>query len=171
MLANLSRRSVLQLGAASLLTPVLVRAASALLRNPYLQNVQGQQASILWATSEPGDAKAIVISPDGSTKIVQATTRLFTPQETKLAGPVYQHQADFSNLEAATAYSYRVELNGQTLTSNAGQLRTPGTGNFSFLAFGDSGLSTPEQRTMTDLMVAEKGVSFHAFHDTALDFF
>ena len=160
MLAKISRRSALQLGAASLLTPVLVRAASSLVRNPYLQNVQGQQASILWATSESGDAKAVVFAPDGSTKTVQATTRLFTAQETKLAGPVYQHQADFSNLEAATSYTYRVELNGQALTQNAGQLRTPGAGNFSFLAFGDSGLSTPEQRTMTDLMVSEKGVSF-----------
>lgn len=98
--------------------------------------------------------------PEGGTFTAAAAMRTFPPSLTKLSSTFYQYQADLTGLEPGAQYAYRITLNGATLTTGPGFFRTAGPGAFSFLAFGDSGENTPEQRALIPLMGAEPGVSF-----------
>jgi uncharacterized protein (TIGR03437 family) len=131
-----------------------------LLRSPYLQNVQQDRASILWTTVEVGEGRVVVASPSGTTITVPATGRFFPKYLTGLAYNFQQYQADLTGLEPGTSYSYRITLNGATLTPGPARFRTAGPGKFSFLAFGDTGEDTPAQRQVINLMAAETGISF-----------
>jgi uncharacterized protein (TIGR03437 family) len=144
----------------SLLRPALARAAATLIRQPYLQNVQRDRASILWSTLEPGDGAVVIGLPDGTTFTVPARARAFTPALTNLSYPFYQYETDVIGLQPATAYAYRITLNGATLTSRPGFFSTAAPGPFSFLVFGDSGEDTSQQKALIPLMGAEPGVSF-----------
>jgi hypothetical protein len=157
---NLSRRDLLRFGTLCLLRPPKARAAATLLRRPYLQNVQGDRASILWTTLEAGDGRVVIGWPDRSISTIPATRRAFNPAVTKLPYTFYQYQADLTGLEAARQYAYRITVNGATLTAGPGFFWTAAPGKFSFLAFGDSGENTPGQRASIPVMAAEPDVSF-----------
>jgi uncharacterized protein (TIGR03437 family) len=122
--------------------------------------VQDTRASVLWTASTAGDGKVVVGSPDGKNFTVQATMRAFAPAVTKLSSIFYQYQANLTGLQAGTQYAYRITLNGATLTAGPGFFRTAAPGSFSFLAFGDSGENTPEQRALIPLMGSEPDISF-----------
>jgi 3',5'-cyclic AMP phosphodiesterase CpdA len=121
-----------------------------MVRAPYVQNVGRNRASILWATTEIGEGSVTVGGPEGA-YTVAASARTFDS--------FVQYQADLGGLQPSTAYAYRVKLNGLTLTPSASSFRTAGPGRFSFLAFGDSGADTPEQRAIVNLMAAERDIA------------
>ena len=144
--------------AAGLLLAVAVQAAT-LVRGPYLQNVQPDRATILWATREPG--RGSITYTDGAKNVsVAATVRVFLPAETHLADPVYQFQAELTGLAVGASYPYSIFLNGEALTSAPSRLTTASTGPFSFLAFGDSGSGSADQLQLGRLINAEPAVSF-----------
>lgn len=151
---------MLKLGAACLLRPSTSRAAAVtLVRQPYLQNVQRDRASILWTTSAAGDGGVMISMPDGTTHTASATLRMFPSAVTGMASAFYQYEVDVTGLDPGTQYTYRATQNGAPLGS-AGSFRTAAPGRCSFLAFGDSGENTPGQKALIPRMMAEPGVSF-----------
>jgi uncharacterized protein (TIGR03437 family) len=173
---GLTRRTVLQLGSATLCLTRPARAAT-LARQPYLQNVQANRASVLWTTSEAGSGTVTVTARGGGSFTVPAAVRAFQPSETQLPSAFYQYRADITGLQPGTEHSYSVAIDGQTLVSDASrfQFRTAprdpasdadqiqnGKGQadkFSFLAFGDSGNDSAEQLALVQWMSAEPDIS------------
>ena len=159
-----SRREFLkQIGVAlggSMLVPhigIQAIAAARLRRAPTLQRMYGQKGTLLWTTDEPGSA-AVELSDAYSTRIIPATTTVFTPQQTGLRWEYYQHQADFEGLAPAADYAYRILMDGDETFSPAGPLhfKASAEGPFRFLVFGDSGWGSPSQAQIAALMLGEQ---------------
>jgi uncharacterized protein (TIGR03437 family) len=159
--SGFSRRALLQGVSAALCLPRSAHAAS-LIRQPYLQNVQADRASVLWTTDQPDFGTVTAIGDDGSTVTAAASIQTFQPAVTGLDSTYYQYQADLLGLNPHTNYTYTVMAGGQTLASDPTwfQFRTAGSGNFSFLVFGDSGSLSTEQLTLINLMNAEPHIAF-----------
>jgi acid phosphatase type 7 len=156
----LSRRTLLKGATVALCLPKPSRAAT-LVRQPYLQNVQQDRASILWTTQEAGSGAVTAIGADGSSITATASRQEFQPVQTALGSTFYQYQADLLGLSANTHYSYTVSVDGQDLASDPTlfHFRTAGNGRFSFLVFGDSGAASSEQMSLVQLMAAEPDVA------------
>lgn len=134
-------------------TAVAGRAAT-LLRSPYLQNVRGDAATLIWATAEPGAARVEYSASDQSNfRAAAAQSRWFPATPT--GDSYYQHQAELTGLAAGREYVYRVRLNGEIL-KDATRFRTAAPGPFTFLAFGDSGTGGPAQSRLAALMMARE---------------
>jgi acid phosphatase type 7 len=139
----------------------LVRLAEAqgpiLVRYPYLQNVGAERATILWATREPGISTLLYSTTGGATQTLAITARRLPEALTGLSFPYYQYQAELTGLRPDTEYSYRVVHEGLTVAADQSlRFRTAGRGPFSFLAFGDSGTGSPEQRALAQLLFRER---------------
>lgn len=130
---------------------------TALVRYPYLQNVRADRATIMWATAENGSG-AVQYSTDRSfSGTIMAFPRRFPAAETRMSAEYFQHQADLTGLSPNTNYFYRVLLGERVLTfDDELRFRTEGPGPFSFLAFGDSGWGSREQRDLRDVMLRER---------------
>jgi acid phosphatase type 7 len=156
----LNRRTFLLAGSAALCLTRPARAAT-VLRQPYLQNVQANRASVLWTTQEAGSGAVTAIARNGSSFIAPAIMQSFQPSDTQLPSAFYQYQADIMGLQPGTEYSYSIAVDGQNLVSDASQFRfrTAPADEFSFLALGDSGTDSPEQQALVQLMAAEPDIS------------
>lgn len=66
-----------------------------------------------------------------------------------------RYRADFTNLVAGERYTFRVFQAGQEISASGSAFRTESGGPFRFVAFGDSGMGTPEQRRLATRMNAE----------------
>jgi hypothetical protein len=142
-------------------TPVWA-GPNAYLRLPYLQSVQADRASVLWTTSQPGRGSVTVSDGAGVTKTVSATMRAFPVAETKSPEPFYQYRAEITGLQPGTTYSYSVSMDGlftATLSAVQYRFRTAAAGKFSFLAFGDTGENSVQQRQIMRAMTAESDVA------------
>lgn len=146
----------------STLTPA--RAAT-LSRYPYLQNVASDRATVMWATLESGSG-AVRYSTDQKTwRTAAASMRPFLPVQTGLVFAYYQYEAELSPLSPATDYYYQILVDGAEIADGTGttiqpiRFRTAGPGPFNFLAFGDSGINSPEQRTLASMMMREPNVA------------
>ncbi len=138
----------------------VVRAATALARQPYLQRVLAKSATLLWATQQAGSGAVTITAPDGGSSAFAATVTAFLPSDTQLPAAFYLYKADITGLQPGTQYSYTVWVDGQVVASAPGQsFRTPEPGSFSFLAFGDSGANSSEQLALIQLMAAEPGIA------------
>src|SRR5580704_7822943 len=112
--SGFSRRALLQGVSAALCLPRPARAAS-LVRQPYLQNVQADRASVLWTTDQPDSGTVTAIGDDGSMVTAAASIQTFQPALTGLDSTYYQYQADLLGLNPHTNYSYTVIAGTQTL--------------------------------------------------------
>ena len=131
--------------------------AVTLTREPYLQQVTSTSAIVAWATREPGPAEVRFQSDSGVSGAAAALTRLVPTAITGLPSPYYQHEATLTGLNPVTSYSYRLIVGGVD-AGTVDRLTTappPGTGTVRFLAFGDSGIGSPEQRQLATRMTAE----------------
>ena len=124
-----------------------------LVREPYLQQVFDRSAVIVWASREPGPATARV-----GTQTVSASSRRVAASTTGLAFDYYQHEATITGLTPATTYSYDVFVGAAAATTGTDRLSTAPTDPGStvrFIAFGDSGTGSPQQRALAALMWAD----------------
>jgi uncharacterized protein (TIGR03437 family) len=158
---SVSRRTFLGASAAALCFTRLARAATPFTRQPYLQRLLLDRVSILWTTAQPSSGSVSIVAPNGSLTSFAAAITAFQPATTELTAAYYQYQADVTGLEAGTQYQYQVQIDGVTVAADPvhNSFRTPTTGNFSFLVFGDSGADSSQQISLVGLMAAETGIS------------
>jgi hypothetical protein len=131
-------------------------ASVTLVRGPYLQKPSDRSMTVVWATREPGPAEVRYETAAG-TLAAPASSRLVTNAATALGYDYYQHEAQVTGLTASTSYTYRPFVAG-VAAAPASTLRTAppaGGGSISFVAFGDSGTGSTEQRRLATLMGAE----------------
>ena len=128
---------------------------------PYLQNAGEDRVSILWTTVDGPGRGEVRFSKDSSfDRIAASQARHFSQEETRLPYEFWLHRVDLTNLEAGTAYRYRVYEDGSNVTPAAAaqdELRftTAGPGPVRFLVFGDSGDGAPVELDLTRRMAAE----------------
>jgi hypothetical protein len=121
--------------------------APTLVRQPYLQRVGAETATVVWATREPGSA-VVKFRHGANAWSAAATSELYAASRTGMAFDYYQHEATLTGLVAATTYEYDVVLEGVDITPETDRFTTApprGRGKISFVAFGDSGSGTTNQ--------------------------
>jgi acid phosphatase type 7 len=159
-----SRRTFLHAIASALcltrLGRAAVAAATGVSRLPYLQRLLAGSVSVLWTSAQPSPGSVIVLGPDGTQAAFSAEVIAYQPSTTQMPAAYYQYQADITGLQSGTKYQYRVVVDGQTVASDPtlNSFKTPAAGDFSFLAFGDSGADSPQQQTLIQLMENESGI-------------
>jgi len=150
------RVAAVLLGWIALASAVHAASAATLLQRPYLQNLQEDRVSILWTAREKLPALLQYSTDQSFSNSVTASVRLLPPLVTA-PDTVYLYQADLTGLTPGFAYSYRVLLDGQNLTPDAGySFRAAGPGAFSFLVLGDSGTGTADQLAVALRMATEQ---------------
>jgi hypothetical protein len=125
----------------------------ALVRGPYLQQVFDRSAVIVWASREPGPATARV-----GAQTVTADSRLVPASSTGLSFNYYQHEATVTGLTPGTTYDYDVFVGGAAATAGTDRLTTaPASpnGTVRFIAFGDSGTGSSQQRALAAVMTGD----------------
>lgn len=139
--------------------------AATLVHYPYLQNVRGDRATILWSTVERGAGNVFYSTDRTLSRAAPASVREFLPSQTGMRFPFYQYQAELTGLSAGTEYFYQVVVDGQNLTpEDELRFRTTGVETFRFLAFGDSGQDTFEQRSLAFRMLLENPIPNLVLH-------
>ena len=126
-------------------------------RGPYLQQVTSTSAMVVWATSDPGVAHLQATAGSNTVTTTAVSTR-YTATATGLAADYYQHEATLTGLSPATTYSYDIFVDGMDANPQADTFATApstGTGTVRFVAFGDSGVGSTEQRQIATLIDAE----------------
>jgi uncharacterized protein (TIGR03437 family) len=82
--------------------------------------------------------------------------RYFGPQESGSGEPNYHFEAILNQLEPGTPYSYSVIMDGARVTSDSLGFQTAGSKPFEFLAFGDSGTGSEEQRAIAQRLLQHR---------------
>jgi hypothetical protein len=126
-------------------------------RQPYLQQVTSTSAVIVWAVQEAGAGEIRRQIGSGAVTAAPSQVRLVAASTTGMGFDYYQHEAHLTNLTPSTAYSYRVLVNGVD-SDTVDPLRTApsvGSGTVRFVAFGDSGVGSTEQRQLSSLMASD----------------
>jgi hypothetical protein len=129
-----------------------------LVRGPYLQRPTDRSIVVVWATRQAGSAEVRYQTP-GGTLSAAATSHTVSNAQTSLGYDYVQYEAALTGLSAATAYAYQPFVNGLAAAPAATLHTAPaaGTGSISFVAFGDSGIGSAEQRQLGALMGRETG--------------
>jgi hypothetical protein len=131
-----------------------VPSAVTLVRGPYLQRPGSSSMTVVWATRESGTAEVRYAAAGGATTIVPASGRRVAAASSGLPFDYSQYEAHLSGLSPSTVYGYRVLVNGAAAAPEATFRTAPstGTGSVTFIAFGDSGVGSAEQRQLATLM-------------------
>jgi phosphatidylserine/phosphatidylglycerophosphate/cardiolipin synthase-like enzyme len=126
-----------------------------LAREPYLQQVSANGATIVWTTRQAGTAQVRISPPSAAAFTVAATSTLDPTIQTGLAADYYQHVAHVTGLSASTTYAYDILVSGVDLNTVADTFTTApptGSGTVSFVMFGDSGTGSPDQAQIAGLL-------------------
>jgi hypothetical protein len=137
-----------------------------LVRGPYLQQAGATAITVVWATRESGTAEVRVAPSGGAARTVAGTTRLVSSTTSGLGFNYYHHEARITGLTASTTYSYVPSVDDADVVPAALSFRTApadGTGAVTFIAFGDSGTGSAEQRQLASRMAADTfDIALHA---------
>lgn len=128
-----------------------------LLRAPYLQSVGFDRGTIVWTTPQAGPASVSFAPAGGSSTSVSAVSTLFPNSKTGLPD-YYQHVASLTGLSPSTRYTYHVIVQGVDLGSMTDQFTTApanGSGTVRFVAIGDSGTGSNDQKQIAALLSGE----------------
>jgi hypothetical protein len=138
--------------------------AVTLVRGPYLQKPSDRSMTVVWATREPGSAEVRYETP-GGTLGAPASSRLVSNAVTAIGYDYYQHEAQITGLTPSTTYAYRPFVGGVAAAPPASFRTAPptGGGSISFVAIGDSGTGSAEQRQLSSLIGADSAdLALHA---------
>jgi regulation of enolase protein 1 (concanavalin A-like superfamily) len=130
-----------------------------LARQPFLQQVTSTSAVIVWTTFGPEPGEVRYSRSGGATQTVTATSSYFPASMTGLGYDFYQHQARLWSLASGTAYDYEVFAGGRPAFGSRARLTTapvPGSGEVRFIAFGDSGTGSDQQRQLAGVMHGDR---------------
>jgi hypothetical protein len=130
--------------------------AVTLVRGPYLQQVASDSIAIVWAAlqNNPGEVR-YGSSPTSLTRSAPATSRLVTNATTALGYDYYQYGARLTGLSADATYTYQPFVGGSEAMPGTATFKTapaPGTGDVTFIAFGDSGTGSTAQRQLASVI-------------------
>src|SRR3990172_296214 len=170
MARRISRRELLKACGGGLAAPLPAwgseaQAAATLVHYPYLQNVRNDRATVMWSTLERGSGSVRYSADRSFPQAVPASVREFLPSQTSMRFTFYQYQAELTRLSFGAEYFYQVALDGQNLTpEDELRFRTAGLEPFRFLAFGDSGQDTFEQRLLALRMLLENPIPDLVLH-------
>jgi phosphatidylserine/phosphatidylglycerophosphate/cardiolipin synthase-like enzyme len=126
-------------------------------RGPYLQQVTPTSAIVVWATADAGVGQVRATAGSSTVTATAATTR-YAATTTGLAADYYQHEARLTGLTAATTYNYDILVGGEDANPQADTFTTApsaGSGTVTFVAIGDSGTGSTEQRQIASLIDAQ----------------
>ncbi|MGH9719493.1 MAG: metallophosphoesterase [Bryobacteraceae bacterium] len=152
---TVSRRNFIEASIGALLTAPFARAGATCRRRPYVQNIRRTRATVRWTTYEEGQA-SVAVRAGGAERIVPAKSVYFPADDTGLHFSYYRHEAVITELAPGADYSYVVRLDGDDVVPDTGLgFRTTGVTPFTFLAVGDTGTGSAEQRRLAQLMEAE----------------
>jgi hypothetical protein len=135
--------------------------AATLVRGPYLQQAASDSLRIVWATRENGQGQVrYAPQPGGGELLAVAGSRFVSASATGLTYDYYQHEAALQALTPSTTYRYQLDLDATPLggAATAFSFRTApadGTGTVRFIAFGDSGTGSTDQRRLAEIMAAD----------------
>ena len=137
------------------IVPTGGQSSLTVVRRPYLQQMTSNRVVVVWATRESGVPK-VRVAAGSTTRTVTGTSRLVPNSRSGLGFDYYHHEVAVGSLSAATAYTYDATVNDAPVTSAT--FRTApatGTGDIAFVAIGDSGTGSPEQRQIASLLAAD----------------
>jgi hypothetical protein len=137
------------------IVPTGGQSSLTVVRRPYLQQMTSNRVVVVWATRESGVPK-VRVAADSTTRTVTGTSRLVPNSRSGLGFDYYHHEVAVGSLSAATAYTYDATVNDAPVTSAS--FRTApatGSGDVAFVAFGDSGTGSAEQRQIASLLAAD----------------
>ena len=128
-------------------------------RQPFLQQTTSTSVKVVWATRELQSAAVQAWTGTASPASYPATATSFPASATGMASDYYQYEAAIDRLQPSTTYTSKLQMNGTDLTTGADHFDTaplPGTGTTRFIAFGDSGVGSAAQYSLTSLMTTER---------------
>jgi len=158
---NVTRRTFLRVSGAAIAFAGIARSAVGFLRQPYLQRLLANSASVLWTSAANTAGSVTVIGSNGSTSVFNATVTAFDASVTGEASTYYQYRGDITGLAAGTTYPYQVAMDGEVLAADPvlNSFTTPTTGNFSFLVVGDTGNDSADQMAILQRLMGEPNIS------------
>lgn len=133
--------------------------AATLVRQPFLQQMTSTGVKVVWTTRELLSGAVQVGAGAAPPVTYHATSTLYTAAATGTTADYYQYEADVQGLQPSTTYAYTLQMNGVDLTNGADRFITPpppGSGTTRFIAFGDSGTGSAEQRALAQVMAADQ---------------
>ena len=135
--------------------PIGEQPAVTVVRKPYLQQMSANRVVVVWATRESG-TPSVRITSGSTARTVSGTSRLVGNAQSGLGFDYYHHEVASGSLTPSTTYTYEATLTGMAVGSAS--FRTApatGSGDISFVAIGDSGTGSPEQRQIAALIAAD----------------
>jgi hypothetical protein len=128
--------------------------AVTIVRRPYLQQMTGKRVVVVFATREAGEPRVQLTAP--SARTVTGGSRLVPASASGLGYGYYHHEVPIDGLTPGTAYAYEATL-GAAPVASASFRTAPATGEgaFTFIAFGDSGTGSSEQRQLASVMAGD----------------
>jgi len=129
-----------------------------IVRQPFLQQMTSTSAVVVWAARESRPAAVQVTTGAATATTYNATATFFPASVTGMPFDYYQYQARIDRLSPSTSYAYGLVMNGADVTSCTDRFTTApatGTGAVTFIAFGDSGVGSPEQAALAGAMTAD----------------
>jgi calcineurin-like phosphoesterase family protein/purple acid phosphatase-like protein len=130
--------------------------AVTLVRGPYLQQVEPDGIVIVWATRESGPGEVRYGSSSTSlTRSTPAAARLVPNTTTGIGYDYYQFEAHVTGLSADMTYTYQPFVSGSEVTPGTATFKTApasGTGDVTFVVFGDSGTGSVAQRQLASVI-------------------
>jgi len=136
------------------IVPIDGQPSVTIVRRPYLQQMSSSRVVVVWATRESGTPRVRVTA--GTARTVTGTSRLVPGSRSGLGFDYYHHEVAIGSLSPAAAYAYDATLSDVPVASAS--FRTapaPGGGDISFIAFGDSGTGSTQQRQLASRMAAD----------------
>ena len=135
--------------------PIGEQPSVTVVRRPYLQQMSATRVVVVWATRESG-TPTVRITSGSTSRTVTGTSRLVANSQTGLGFDYYHHEVSIGSLTPSTIYNYEATLTGLAVAAAAFRTAPPtGSGEISFVAIGDSGTGSPEQRQIAALMAAD----------------
>ena len=126
--------------------------SQAVVRLPYLQNVQSDRATIMWAAQGEGKAYVEYTRQGKPVERVAASSRAVSRSGD--APSFTQYAAQLRRLAPNSVYSYRVIADQKEIGAEQ-SFQTAGSGAFRFVAFGDSGQNTMAQSRIASRLTLE----------------
>jgi hypothetical protein len=131
-------------------------------RRPYLQQVSSSRVVVVWATREGGAPQVHLTG--AANRTVTGTSRVVPASRNGLGFDYYHHEVPIGGLSPATSYDYEALVGDAPIAAAA--FRTApasGDGELTFVAFGDSGTGSTEQRQLATLMTNDTfDIALHA---------